>query len=47
MLSTRLTHEAHLHHLVRETARFRDVLVACEPGAPVPACPGWTAADLP
>jgi len=30
----------------RESARFREVLGGCDPGARVPACPDWDAADL-
>jgi uncharacterized protein (TIGR03083 family) len=29
-----------------ESARFADALAAADPGAPVPSCPAWTAADL-
>jgi len=42
----RLTPAAHLEHLRRESARFREVLAATDPDAGVPACPAWTAADL-
>ena len=36
----------YLSHLRTESARFRDVLAACDPGARVPACPDWDADDL-
>ncbi|MDZ5663422.1 maleylpyruvate isomerase family mycothiol-dependent enzyme [Nocardioides sp. S-58] len=42
----RLTADAYLDHLRSESARFRDVLAACDPAARVPACPDWDAADL-
>lgn len=35
-----------LEHLRSESARFREVLADCDPAAPVPSCPAWTAADL-
>jgi uncharacterized protein (TIGR03083 family) len=35
-----------LAHLLSESARFADVLAGTDPGAPVPSCPEWTAADL-
>jgi uncharacterized protein (TIGR03083 family) len=35
-----------LAHLRANSARFADVLATCDPSAPVPTCPGWTAADL-
>jgi uncharacterized protein (TIGR03083 family) len=35
-----------LAHIRRESARFGEVLRACDPDAPVPSCPDWTAADL-
>ena len=43
---TRLTPDAYLDHLRRESSRFRDVLAGCDPAARVPACPDWDAADL-
>lgn len=45
-LSTRLSPDAYLSHLRAESARFREVLAACDPGARVPSCPDWSAADL-
>ena len=36
----------HLRHIAEESARFRAVLQACAPGALVPTCPDWDAADL-
>ena len=33
-------------HLRSESDRFLDVLRETDPAAPVPSCPGWTAADL-
>jgi uncharacterized protein (TIGR03083 family) len=33
-------------HIRSESARFRDVLAACDPQARVPSCPDWSAADL-
>jgi uncharacterized protein (TIGR03083 family) len=35
-----------LAHLRADSARFAEVLAPCDPAAPVPSCPGWTAADL-
>jgi len=43
---TRLAPETYLDHLRSESARFREVLAACDPSARVPACPDWDAADL-
>lgn len=43
---TRLTAEQYLDHIRLESARFRAVLAECDPAAPVPSCPEWTAADL-
>lgn len=43
---TRLSPEAYLTHLRDESARFREVLAGCDPGARVPSCPDWSAADL-
>ena len=43
---TRLPRETYLDHLRTESARFRDVLAACDPEARVPSCPDWSAADL-
>ncbi|MGI8522342.1 MAG: maleylpyruvate isomerase N-terminal domain-containing protein [Nocardioides sp.] len=36
----------YLQHLRDESHRFRDVLAGCDPKAPVPSCPDWTADDL-
>ncbi len=36
----------YLSHLARESARFGSVMNTADPVAPVPTCPGWTAADL-
>jgi uncharacterized protein (TIGR03083 family) len=36
----------HLQHLVRESARFAQVIRQAPPDAPVPSCPGWNADDL-
>lgn len=36
----------YLTHIRAESARFRDVLAACDPAAPVPSCPDWDAGDL-
>lgn len=33
-------------HLIDEAARFKTAVLAAAPDAPVPTCPGWTAADL-
>lgn len=38
--------DTYLGHLRTESARFREVLTACDPAARVPACPDWDAADL-
>jgi len=35
-----------LAHLRADSERFAQLLAAAEPGAAVPTCPGWTAADL-
>lgn len=43
---TRLAFPDYLSAIRRESARFRDVLAACDPDAPVPSCPDWSAADL-
>lgn len=43
---TRLQPETYLSHLRTESARFREVLAACDPEARVPSCPDWSAADL-
>ncbi len=42
----RLTFDGYLDHLRGESARFRAVLTECDPGARVPSCPDWSAADL-
>jgi len=36
----------HLRHIADESARFRTVLALAAPGAVVPTCPDWDAADL-
>ena len=36
----------YLTHIRTGSGRFRDVLAACEPAAPVPSCPDWDAGDL-
>jgi uncharacterized protein (TIGR03083 family) len=43
---TRLASDVYLDHIRTESLRFRDVLAGCDPAAPVPSCPDWTAADL-
>lgn len=43
---TRLSYDAYLQHVRAESDRFREVLADCDPDAPVPSCPEWTAADL-
>ena len=43
---TRLSYPAYLTAIRRESTRFRDALADCDPAAPVPSCPEWTAADL-
>ncbi len=43
---TRLPFDAYLDHIGSESARFRSVLTDADPGARVPACPDWDAADL-
>lgn len=43
---TRLEFPDYLDHIRRSSARFREVLTICDPGARVPSCPDWTAADL-
>jgi uncharacterized protein (TIGR03083 family) len=42
----RLDFPDYLRHLRDESQRFRDVLATCDPGARVPGCPEWNAADL-
>src|SRR6478735_6718875 len=42
----RLDFDDYLRHLESDSARFREVLADCDPSAPVPGCPEWTAADL-
>lgn len=44
--AARLDREAYLDHLARESDRFRAVLAGADPGARVPGCPDWDAADL-
>lgn len=41
-----LEYPTYLAHIRSESARFRDVLAGCDPAAPVPSAPEWTAADL-
>jgi len=36
----------YLAHLRADSQRFAQALSACDPTAPVPSCPDWTAADL-
>jgi uncharacterized protein (TIGR03083 family) len=36
----------YLAHMRAESTRFAEVLAATDPGAAVPTCPDWTAADL-
>ncbi|RYB90405.1 maleylpyruvate isomerase family mycothiol-dependent enzyme [Nocardioides oleivorans] len=43
---TRLSSDDYLTHLRSESARFREVIAACDPAARVPACPDWDASDL-
>lgn len=43
---TRLDPGRYVEHLREDSVRFRTVLADCDPGAPVPSCPEWTAADL-
>lgn len=43
---TTLAPADYLEHLRSESRRFREVLTDCDPGARVPGCPDWTAADL-
>lgn len=43
---SRLPPADYLRHIESESARFREVLAACDPAAPVPPCPGWSAGDL-
>ncbi|WP_183094421.1 maleylpyruvate isomerase family mycothiol-dependent enzyme [Nocardioides stalactiti] len=43
---TRLSFPEYLTAIRRESDRFREVLVDCDPAATVPSCPEWTAADL-
>jgi uncharacterized protein (TIGR03083 family) len=42
----RLEFDTYLDHIRTESTRFREVLAGCDPAAPVPSCPEWTAADL-
>jgi uncharacterized protein (TIGR03083 family) len=42
----RLDFPDYLEHIRSESRRFRDVLSTCDPGARVPGCPDWNAADL-
>lgn len=43
---TRLSPEGYLEHIRSESVRFGAVLAGCDPTAPVPSCPDWSAADL-
>src|SRR5688500_7730196 len=43
---TKLSPETYLEHIRVESARFREVMADCDPAAPVPSCPEWSAADL-
>ena len=45
-ISLTLPYRRYLEHIRAESRRFREVLTACAPDAPVPACPDWTAEDL-
>ncbi|MDO9454839.1 maleylpyruvate isomerase family mycothiol-dependent enzyme [Nocardioides sp.] len=45
-LDTRLDAATYLDRIRSESARFHAVLSACDPGARVPACPDWDAAEL-
>jgi uncharacterized protein (TIGR03083 family) len=42
----RLEYATYLDHIRQESARFRAALADCDPGARVPTCPDWDAADL-
>lgn len=42
----RLAFDDYLRHLDQESTRLRAVLADCDPAAPVPGCPGWSATDL-
>lgn len=42
----RLSFDDYLRHLRSDSDRLRAVLAECDPGARVPGCPDWTAADL-
>jgi uncharacterized protein (TIGR03083 family) len=44
--ATRLGPATYLDRIRLESARFLEVLSDCDPGARVPACPDWDAADL-
>lgn len=43
---TRLAFDDYLRHLRADSTRLRATLAGCDPGARVPGCPDWTAADL-
>ncbi len=45
-MDTRLPFAAYLEHLRADSARFVSALDGVDPGAPVPTCPQWSAADL-
>src|SRR6188472_4046513 len=42
----RLEYATYLDQISQESARFRSALADCDPGARVPTCPDWDAADL-
>jgi len=41
-----LPYPEYLAHMRADSVRFRELLADCDPNAPVPSCPAWTAADL-
>lgn len=43
---TVLAMPVYLDHLRTESARFRAVILGCDPTIPVPSCPAWTTDDL-
>lgn len=45
-MTTRLDPPTYLDHLHRETARFREAVLAAPEGARVPSCPDWDVDDL-
>jgi uncharacterized protein (TIGR03083 family) len=46
LIMARLSFDDYLRHLRSDSDRLRTVLADCDPGARVPGCPDWTAADL-